>query len=239
MRLLFSDDIPDPRDIVIVSLAAASDVFSRILSREELAEAQSRIDLISGMDLIGQSVARAVAQQPMASLPSAPSARSPEEIPMVSGWPLVGSALDMAGDLRSFLTRQYRELGPIFQVRALKPALYRPRRPGGQSPLFRSGGEIFLRSYESWRAFNNALGAKDTLIGMDGAAHVRMRKVHSAGFSRGFIEDRLDEVVDITRGMVAEWPRDRSIVAQYAMPEPCCRANCGADHRRLRAGTRR
>ena len=58
MRLLFSDDIPDPRDIVIVSLAAASDVFSRILSREELAEAQSRIDLISGMDLIGQSVAR-------------------------------------------------------------------------------------------------------------------------------------------------------------------------------------
>ena len=54
MRLLFSDDIPDPRDIVIVSLAAASDVFSRILSREELAEAQSRIDLISGMDLIGQ-----------------------------------------------------------------------------------------------------------------------------------------------------------------------------------------
>ena len=85
MRLLFSDDIPDPRDIVIVSLAAASDVFSRILSREELAEAQSRIDLISGMDLIGQSVARAVAQQPMASLPSAPSARSPEEIPMVSG----------------------------------------------------------------------------------------------------------------------------------------------------------
>ena len=119
MRLLFSDDIPDPRDIVIVSLAAASDVFSRILSREELAEAQSRIDLISGMDLIGQSVARAVAQQPMASLPSSPSARSPEEIPMVSGWPLVGSALDMAGDLRSFLTRQYRDLGPIFQVRAL------------------------------------------------------------------------------------------------------------------------
>ena len=216
MRLLFSDDIPDPRDIVIVSLAAASDVFSRILSREELAEAQSRIDLISGMDLIGQSVARAVAQQPMASLPSAPSARSPEEIPMVSGWPLVGSALDMAGDLRSFLTRQYRELGPIFQVRALNRryiALVGPEA----NRFVQKRGRIFLRSYESWRAFNNALGAKDALIGMDGAAHVRMRKVHSAGFSRGFIEDRLDEVVDITRGMVAEWPRDRSIVAQYAM----------------------
>ena len=151
MRLLFSDDIPDPRDIVIVSLAAASDVFSRILSREELAEAQSRIDLISGMDLIGQSVARAVAQQPMASLPSSPSARSPEEIPMVSGWPLVGSALDMAGDLRSFLTRQYRELGPITPTSAAKttipsprtqPALYRPRRPGGQSLCSEAGENL-------------------------------------------------------------------------------------------------
>ena len=238
MRLLFSDDIPDPRDIVIVSLAAASDVFSRILSREELAEAQSRIDLISGMDLIGQSVARAVAQQPMASLPSAPSARSPEEIPMVSGWPLVGSALDMAGDLRSFLTRQYRELGPIFQVRALNRryiALVGPEA----NRFVQKRGRIFLRSYESWRAFNNALGAKDALIGMDGAAHVRMRKVHSAGFSRGFIEDRLDEVVDITRGMVAEWPRGPLYRRPIRDAEPCCRANCGADHRRLRAGTRR
>ena len=140
MRLLFSDDIPDPRDIVIVSLAAASDVFSRILSREELAEAQSRIDLISGMDLIGQSVARAVAQQPMASLPSSPSARSPEEIPMVSGWPLVGSALDMAGDLRSFLTRQYRDLDrsskSAHSTGAISPSS--ARRP---IALFRSGGE--------------------------------------------------------------------------------------------------
>ena len=57
MRLLFSDDIPDPRDIVIVSLAAAGDVFKHLLSQEELAEARDRIDLISRLDLIGQSVA--------------------------------------------------------------------------------------------------------------------------------------------------------------------------------------
>ena len=216
MRLLFSEDVPDPRDIVIVGLAAASDIFNRILSREELAEAQPRIDLISGLDLIGQSVASAVAQQAAASLPSAPSVRPSDEIPMASGWPVVGSALYMAGNLRAFLTRQYGELGPIFQVRAFNRryiALVGPEANG----FVQKRGRIFLRSYESWRAFNNAMGAKDALVGMDGAPHVRMRKVQSAAFSRRFIEDRLDEVVDITRGMVAEWPRDRPVVAQYEM----------------------
>ena len=216
MRLLFSDDIPDPRDIVIVSLAAASGVFERILSREELVEIQPRIDLIGKMDLIGQSVARAVSQRRTALPQPAPAAHPPERIPLVSGWPVVGSALDMAGDLRSFLARHYRELGPIFQVRALNRryiALVGPEA----NRFVQKRGRIFLRSYETWRAFANAMGAKDTLVGMDGAAHVRMRKVHHASFSRDFIESRMAEVIDITRGMIAEWPPDHPITAQYEM----------------------
>lgn len=59
MRTLFSDDIPDPRDIVIISLAAASGVFESILSQDELAQVQGRIDLICRMDLIGREVTAA------------------------------------------------------------------------------------------------------------------------------------------------------------------------------------
>ena len=43
MRTIFSDDIPDPRDLVIISLAAACNVFESILSREELAGVRDRI----------------------------------------------------------------------------------------------------------------------------------------------------------------------------------------------------
>ena len=216
MRLLFSEDVPDPRDIVIIGLASAADVFRRILSREELIEAQSRIDLISRMDLIGQSVAQAVAQQPTAARPGAPVVRPFEEMPMATGWPVVGSVLDMAGDMRGFLIRQYRELGPIFQIRALNRryvALVGPEA----NRFVQKRGRYFLRSHETWREFNEAMGAKDTLLALDGAGHVRMRKVHSAAFSQAFIEERLDDVVDITRGMIAEWPRGRPLVAQYAM----------------------
>ena len=216
MRLLFSDDIPDLRDIVIVSLAAACNVFGRILSREELAEAQPRIDLISKMDLIGQSVARAVAEQGMATRPPVSSARPVEEIPRVAGWPIIGSALDLASDLRSFLTRSYQELGPIFQFRALNRryiALVGPEA----NRFIQKRGRIYLRSYETWRAFTGEMGAKDTLIGMDGAAHVRLRKVYREAFSRAFIESRLDEAAAIIRGVIADWPLDRPLVAHYEM----------------------
>ena len=44
MRALFSDDIPNPRDIVIISLASASGVFESILSPYELEQVRERID---------------------------------------------------------------------------------------------------------------------------------------------------------------------------------------------------
>ena len=214
MRLLFSDDIPDPRDIVLVSLAASGGVFKHLLSPEELAEAQERIDLISRMDLIGQSVARTlrVAEPP----PHPPLVRPTVEIPKAPGWPVLGNALDMAGDLRGFLTRQYLELGPIFQVSALNSRFIALTGPEANN-FVQKNGRIFLRSYETWQGFNSAMGAKDALMSMDGPGHVRMRKVHTRAFSGGFIGDQLDKVADITQRAIAEWPENRPIGAQYAM----------------------
>ena len=214
MRLLFSDDIPDPRDIVIVSLAASCDLFRCILSRDELATVSERIDLIGGMDLIGQSVARSVRQ--MKPRPPPPAARPPEEIPQVSGWPLLGSAFDVARDLSAFLVRQYRESGPIFRFHALGRRFVALAGPEANRFLQRQGRR-HLRSHETWQGFNAAMGAKDALMGMDGPGHVRMRKAHTRAFSRRFIEDRLDEVVEITRRMIAQWPRNRPMAVHDAM----------------------
>ena len=214
MRLLFSNDIPDPRDVAIVILAASCDLFRCLLSREELASVRERIDLISRMDSIGRTVAHALRQMTPPSPP--PAVRLAAQIPQVSGWPLVGSVFDVAGDLSSFLVRQYRELGPIFQFRALNRRLYALAGPEANR-FVQKHGRIHLRSYETWRNFNMALGAKDALVGMDGPGHVRMRKVHTKAFSGAFIEGRMNEVVAITRRMIVEWPHNQSITAQYAM----------------------
>ena len=213
MRLLFSDDIPDPRDIVLVSLAAAGDVFKHILSREELAEAQDRIDLISRMDLIGQAVARAL-RSAKAPTP-VPSVRPAAEIPQASGWPLIGNAIDMAGDLRGFLTRKYLKHGPIFQIRALNRRFIALVGPEANQFVDKQGHN-HLRSYETWRDFHDASSVMRTVIGMDGPEHLRMRKVLAKGYSSKIIEGRLDDVVAITRRAIDEWSESEAISTHHA-----------------------
>ena len=60
MHVLLSDEIPGPRDIVIICLADACRIFSHILTAKELNQARDRIDVVRRMDLIGQAVSTAV-----------------------------------------------------------------------------------------------------------------------------------------------------------------------------------
>ena len=152
----------------------------------------------------------------MYSPPIPAAVRPPQEIPQVSGWPLIGSTFDIAGDLISFLTTHYHKLGPIFQIRALNNRFIALVGPEANR-FVQKQGRISLRSQEMWHDFTVSMGANDALMGMDGPAHIRMRKVQTKGYSRAFIENRLDEVVAIARRMMAEWPQHRPVVAHYAM----------------------
>ena len=58
--VLFSDEIPDPRDVVIIGLAHACDLFKEILSARELAHVSGRIDQVRKLDLIGQAMSQAI-----------------------------------------------------------------------------------------------------------------------------------------------------------------------------------
>ena len=60
MGVLFSDEIPDPRDVVIICLADACGLFRQILSRRQLDQAATRIDQVRKLDLIGQAVSQAI-----------------------------------------------------------------------------------------------------------------------------------------------------------------------------------
>ena len=120
MRVLFSDDIPDPRDIAMIALANACGVFRTILTSEERAQVRDRIDLLKNLDLIGRTMSLAIEGLGTPDdLP--PKPRRPKEIPVVPGLPLLGNGLAMRKGLVTFLARQYRELGPIFRTRSGAP----------------------------------------------------------------------------------------------------------------------
>lgn len=54
------EEIPDPRDVVIIGLCNCCGLFGGMLSAQELHGLQRRIDEISGYDLIGQAMAKSI-----------------------------------------------------------------------------------------------------------------------------------------------------------------------------------
>ena len=60
LEVLFSDQIPSPRDVVIICLADACGIFRILLSRQELSNASARIEQVRKLDLIGQAMTQAI-----------------------------------------------------------------------------------------------------------------------------------------------------------------------------------
>ena len=60
MEVLFKDVIPDPRDVVIICLADACNLFGQILSKRESDRAAARILQVRKLDLIGQATTQAI-----------------------------------------------------------------------------------------------------------------------------------------------------------------------------------
>ena len=211
MRVLFSEEIPDPRDVVLICLADACGIFEAILSASERAEVQERIEVVRKLDLIGQAVTQAVRN---VESTSRPVPRQRKEIPEAPGLPLIGNVWSLLSGFRAFLMKSYRTLGPIFRVRAFN------RRfivlVGPEANRFMARDQRHLRSYEMWLPFTTGLGVTHILSGMDGAEHVRMRRAHTEHYSQRLLKTRTDEAVRIMRNGIAEWPADKAVPVQYA-----------------------
>ena len=226
MRVLFSDDIPDPNDVVIVGLANACGVFERLLSRAEREAAQERIALLGRMDLIGRAVTEVIEQPPAAAPRPAPARDIPVVRPSLNDL-LLG---------RAFVLDQYRKLGPVFQVRKnllirfleailiTKPLSQRGKKDDGTliflagpeaNAFFQKNDKDFFRNREFWMRFDEQFDARATrsMISTSGEDHFRMRRAKRAGYSRTVGEAQLTGVLEVTRGEVASWSEGKPVVA--------------------------
>jgi len=60
MGVLFSNEVPSPRDVVIICLAHACGIFDEILTKRERDQAAPRIEQVRKLDLIGQAMSQAI-----------------------------------------------------------------------------------------------------------------------------------------------------------------------------------
>ncbi|MDE0206115.1 MAG: cytochrome P450 [Candidatus Tectomicrobia bacterium] len=221
MRVLFSNDVPDPDDGVIVGLANACGVFERLLSPAEREAAQERIALLGRMDLIGRAVTEVIEAPPAAAGPHGAPYRG-REIPTVQP-----SLTDLLLG-RAFVLDQYRRHGPIFQVRKnllirfleaifiTKPLAQRGKK-NDRTLIFLAGPEAnmffqkndrnYFRNREFWMRFDEQFDARATrsTISTSGEDHFRMRRAKRAGYSRTVGETQLAGILDVTRREAASW----------------------------------
>ena len=203
MRALFSDEIPDPRDVVLICLSDASGVLRRLLTPAERTRLAERIELMRNLDLIGRSVLAAIERERRAA--EAPeAARPPTEIPVAKGLPLLGSALSMTGNISPFFARQYVALGPVFRVRALHRRLLVLAGPEAMRFL-QHRGRVHLRESDVWRHFNWEMGTSESITTLEGAPHARLRKAMAPGIAPPRLNERLGDFLRVTRLELDRW----------------------------------
>ena len=197
-------EIPDPRDVILISPVAACDAFRLLLAPEELEQTRERIDPICKMDLLGQAIGAAIKES--SAGPAQMYVSHSKPIPKASLSWLIGNRHLRRGDFSRLMTDAYRKYGPVFRMA-------RPFSDKGIVVLtghdtntwINRNGRYYFRSRDHMSDFEQLFGASRTLPGMDGAEHYRMRKSLRAGYSRKLLEARLDELYGYCRTSLQEW----------------------------------
>ena len=200
-QVLFGDEIPTPRDIVIVCLVNTCDVFRVMFQLDEKVE--ERIKHICQMDLIGRSIADAVSKNLVG--PIRRHSALARKIPTVRLPKLLANPHVRDGNLSALFGNLTEEYGPVFRIR---PPLSEPM-------IFLAGlktnrwvqkhGRAYLRTRDYFNDFEKVYGAAGVLPALDGADHFRLRKFLSPAYSRARLEGQLDTLYDKGRAHMANW----------------------------------
>lgn len=200
-EVIFNNEIPDPRDVIIICLINTCDVFRFIFQLDE--ESEKRIELICRMDLIGRSIAAAVSHN--LAGPLLRRSALAKKIPTVSLRKLLFSPHVRTGNIPALFTDLAKEYGPVFQI---KPPFQKPM-------IFLAGpdtnywvqrhGRMYLRAKDYFNDFEKIYGASGVLPSLDGADHFRLRKAMAPAYSRSRLEGQLDQIYDNARKYMADW----------------------------------
>ena len=209
-KILFAGEIPDPRDVIIIALVNACDVFRFMFQLDE--ETEQRIELICKMDLIGRAIGDAVSDSIAAPVFRQPPLTKP--IPRVSYREMGFNRHLRAGRLPAFFASLAEQHGPVYQV----------PRPFQKPLIILAGlqmnqwahrqGRMYLRSHDYFQDVNDAYGSARSIHSMDGADHFRYRKSIQPAYARSTLTDRLDETYDNARAHMATWRVGDAIPAQ-------------------------
>ncbi len=215
MRYIFTDAIPNPRDIIIICLVNTCDVFRFIFQLDD--ESEERIESICQMDLIGRSIAAAVVHNQAG--PLLQRSHLTKQIPTVPLRQLLLNPHVRDGNIPALFADLTQEYGPVFEIR---PPFAQPLTclAGPQvNHWAHRHGRMYLRSGDYFADFEKVYGAHGVLPSMDGTDHFRLRKAMGPAYSRGRLAGQMDQVFHQARKYMANW----TVGDSYAAKRMCRR----------------
>ncbi len=200
-RAIFDNEIPDPRDIIIICLIDTCEVLRDIFDIED--EFEERIEQICKMDLIGRAIADAVGEN--IARPVGRTALA-KPIPVVKRRKLLRSDSFRSRNIPAVFAELYEEYGPVFQIKApFQEPLIFLAGPVANHWMHREG-RTYLRARDYFESFEKVYGGVGLLPALDGADHFRYRKTVQPGYSRARLEEQIDECLAYARNHMATLP---------------------------------
>ncbi|MDE2861679.1 MAG: cytochrome P450 [Chloroflexota bacterium] len=198
---IFNNEIPDPRDIILICLINTCDIFRFIFPLE--AEDEERIAFICNLDVIGRSLAQAVSHN--LAPPYLRHSGLTKRIPSISVRRLLPRPQLRNGNLPSLFADLAKEYGPVFKINIpFKEPLVFIAGPETNHWAHRQG-RMYLRTRDYFHDFEQVYGAAGVLPSLDGADHFRLRKSLQPAYSRERLEVQLDKVCNNGRAVMANW----------------------------------
>ncbi len=198
---IFNNDIPGPRDVIIICLVNTCDVFRFIFQLDD--DSEERIKFICQMDLLGRSMAEAVSQN--LAGPLLRRSAFTKEIPNVPLRKLLFNRHLRSGNVAALFADLAKKYGPVFKLQLpfVKPMLFLAG-PETNEWVHRRG-RMYLRVKDYFSDFEKVYGASGVMPSLDGADHFRMRKAMQPAYSRRRLESQLGSLYRHVRKHMAEW----------------------------------
>ena len=204
LNVILNDEIPDPRDAILVALMHTCGGFKMLLEEEDYEERLDRIELVARLDLIGRT--GAAAGKDSTAKPKTRRVLQTRPIPRLGFLDFLRQRDLLSGNIPKAMYGIYRKHGPVvrmpFKVRgAPVVALMGP----DVNRWVNRHGRFYLRSKDYIERLESAFGASRSMPGMDGAEHYRMRKSLQSAYSRATLARRLPELIDNCRTSLGQW----------------------------------
>ncbi len=200
-RVILENEIPDPRDVIIIALINACDVLRFIFPLDE--ESERRVELVCKMDLIGRAISDAVTQN--LTSPLVRRSRLGRSIRDVKNTRMLRNRNLRSGNLPALMADLAGEYGPVFRLKQPFQEPLTVLAGPGVNRWAQREGRRYLTSTKYLDGLEDVYGAHGIIQALDSADHFQMRKAMQQGYSRGRLEEQLETLYGLMRRHMAEW----------------------------------